>query len=183
MYRVRNKTPLLPVLAELRNARNYKGMSQVMLAEASGAGRVTIARLEAGTEQDFRISTLTCICAALDLEGAALPGAAQSASPATDTAVARERARTQRLGCQAPARGPCRRPACAGVSGSRARFGPSRRTRRPLRSRSRQESGMFTSAVAPARQMPENALLPHCANPETLCPERSPSPSTKPTTC
>jgi len=72
-------------------------MSQETLAEASGAGRVTIARLEAGTEQDFRISTLTRICAALDLELAALPAGAQGAPAGTDPALQRERARAQSL--------------------------------------------------------------------------------------
>ena len=76
----------------LRAARRNRGLSQSALAAASGAGRVTIARLEAGTEQDFRIGTLERICGALDLELAALPRGAQATG-----AAAYERERAQRL--------------------------------------------------------------------------------------
>jgi transcriptional regulator with XRE-family HTH domain len=76
----------------LRAARRNKGLSQSALAVASGAGRVTIARLEAGTEQDFRIGTLERICAALDLELAALPRGTQPTGEA-----GHERERAQRL--------------------------------------------------------------------------------------
>jgi transcriptional regulator with XRE-family HTH domain len=67
----------------VREARHRKGLSQDALAQASGASRITIARLEAGTEQDFRIGTLARICAALDLELAALPRGTKSPGEAT----------------------------------------------------------------------------------------------------
>jgi transcriptional regulator with XRE-family HTH domain len=76
----------------VREARNGKGLSQEALARACGASRITIARLEAGTEQDFRIGTLARICAALDLELAALPRGTKSRGDAT-----RERELAQRL--------------------------------------------------------------------------------------
>ena len=69
-------------------------MSQAALATASGAGRVTIARLETGSAQDFRLGTLSRLCEALDLELAALPRGGQSAQ---ETLLARERERTRRL--------------------------------------------------------------------------------------
>ena len=43
-------------------------MSQEALAQASGASRVTIARLESGSAQDFRLGTLHRLCSALGLE-------------------------------------------------------------------------------------------------------------------
>jgi transcriptional regulator with XRE-family HTH domain len=57
----------------LRDARKQKGLSQEALAKASGAARITIARLEAGSAQDFRLGTLTRLCEALGLELVALP--------------------------------------------------------------------------------------------------------------
>lgn len=48
-------------------------MSQEALAQASGASRITIARLESGSTQDFRLGTLQRLCSALGLELAALP--------------------------------------------------------------------------------------------------------------
>lgn len=76
----------------IREARHRKGLSQDALARASGASRITIARLEAGTEQDFRIGTLARICEALDLEFAALPRGTKAPGDA-----AREHERAQRL--------------------------------------------------------------------------------------
>ena len=69
-------------------------MSQSALAAASGTGRVTIARLETGSAQDFRLGTLSRLCEALGLELAALPRGGQVAQ---ETLLARERERTRRL--------------------------------------------------------------------------------------
>ncbi len=80
--------------ARMRGARRERGLSQAALAAASGAGRVTIARLEAGAAQDFRVGTLERLCAALDLEIAALPRGAQARQ---ETLLARERERARRL--------------------------------------------------------------------------------------
>lgn len=79
---------------QLRQARRAKGLSQAALAARSGAGRVTIARLEAGAAQDFRVGTLARLCDALGLELAALPRGGQ---PAQETILARERERARRL--------------------------------------------------------------------------------------
>lgn len=78
----------------VRGARRDRGLSQSALATLSGTGRVTIARIEAGAVQDFRLGTLTRLCDALDLELSVRPRGAQ---PASETALARERARAQRL--------------------------------------------------------------------------------------
>jgi len=69
-------------------------MSQAALAAASGTGRVTIARLEAGSAQDFRLGTVSRLCNALDLELAALPRGGQSAQ---EKVLARERGRMRSL--------------------------------------------------------------------------------------
>jgi transcriptional regulator with XRE-family HTH domain len=74
--------------------RRARGLSQAALAARSGAGRVTIARLEAGAAQDFRVGTLTRLCEALDLELTASP---RGARPAQETRLARERERGRRL--------------------------------------------------------------------------------------
>ena len=63
----------------IRKARLAKGLSQEALAKASGASRITIARLEAGSEQDFRLGTLQRLCEALDLDLAALPRGSKAA--------------------------------------------------------------------------------------------------------
>jgi len=55
----------ISLTATLRGARRRQGLSQAALAASSGAGRVTIARLEAGAAQDFRLGTLSRLCAAL----------------------------------------------------------------------------------------------------------------------
>jgi len=57
----------------IREARKQKGLSQEALAKASGAARITIARLEAGSARDFRLGTLTRLCETLGLELVALP--------------------------------------------------------------------------------------------------------------
>ena len=82
------------IASQLRRARRAQGLSQVALAERSGAGRVTIARLEAGAAQDFRVGTLQQLCGALGLELAALP---RGAVDAHETRLARERERARRL--------------------------------------------------------------------------------------
>lgn len=56
------------LLSDLRAARKAAALSQAALAAKSGAGRVTIARLEAGALQDFRVGTLARLCEALGLE-------------------------------------------------------------------------------------------------------------------
>ena len=84
----------LPLSSTLRDARRRLRMSQAALAAASDTGRVTIARLEAGSTQDFRLGTLSRLCDALGLELAALPRGGQSAQ---ETLLARERERMRRL--------------------------------------------------------------------------------------
>lgn len=79
---------------QLRRQRRARGLTQAALALQSGAGRVTIARLEAGSAQDFRLGTLSRLCEALGLELAALP---RGGLPAQETALARERERGRRL--------------------------------------------------------------------------------------
>ena len=80
--------------AQLRRARRASGMSQVALAARSGAARVTIARLEAGAAQDFRVGTIGRLCDALGLDLAAVPRGTQAAQ---ETLLARERERGRRL--------------------------------------------------------------------------------------
>jgi transcriptional regulator with XRE-family HTH domain len=82
------------LLSDLRAARKAAALSQAALAAKSGAGRVTIARLEAGALQDFRVGTLARLCEALGLELAALP---RGAHAARETLIARERERARRL--------------------------------------------------------------------------------------
>jgi transcriptional regulator with XRE-family HTH domain len=79
---------------QLRRQRRASGLSQTALAARSGAGRVTIARLEAGSAQDFRLGTLSRLCEALGLELAALP---RGGLRAQETAIAREHDRARRL--------------------------------------------------------------------------------------
>lgn len=80
--------------SQLRARRRAAGLTQAALADRSGAGRVTIARLEAGADQDFRLGTLVRLCDALGLELAAIvPGALQ----ASETRLARAHERVRRL--------------------------------------------------------------------------------------
>lgn len=90
MFHMRNN----PLRTILRDARRGKGLSQAALAAASGAGRVTIARLESGRMGDFRVNTLSRLCEALGLELSAMP---RNARPSLITAIERERARSRRL--------------------------------------------------------------------------------------
>jgi transcriptional regulator with XRE-family HTH domain len=78
----------------LRNARKALGYSQTALAASSGASRVTIARLEAGAAQDFRLGTLVRVCNALGMELAAV---AQGGQDMQERVLARERERALRL--------------------------------------------------------------------------------------
>jgi len=79
---------------QIRDRRRAAGLTQAVLAERSGTGRVTIARLEAGAAQDFRLGTLDRLCNALGLELAAVaPGALQ----ASEVRVARAQERARRL--------------------------------------------------------------------------------------
>src|SRR6185295_1283468 len=80
---------------QVRAARRARGLSQSALAERSGTSRVTIARLEAGSDQDFRLGTVIRLCDALGLELALAPHATQAA--ASDKLLARERERTRRM--------------------------------------------------------------------------------------
>jgi HTH-type transcriptional regulator/antitoxin HipB len=78
----------------LRAARKARGLSQSALAASSGAGRVTIARLEAGAAQDFRLGTLARVCDALGMEIAAV---ARGSQDKQERLLARERERARRL--------------------------------------------------------------------------------------
>ncbi len=80
--------------AQLRSARLGRALTQEALATRSGASRVTIARLEAGSAGDARVGTVARLCEALGLELAALPAGAR---PALETLLARERERARRL--------------------------------------------------------------------------------------
>jgi transcriptional regulator with XRE-family HTH domain len=82
------------VAEQVREARCRKALSQAALAGLSGVSRITIARVEGGSLQDFRLGTLVRLCGALGLELGALPREAGSALPAL---LARERARSERL--------------------------------------------------------------------------------------
>lgn len=78
----------------MRAARRHQGLSQAALATRSGVSRVTIARVEAGFAQDFRIGTLSRLCEALDLEFVVRGG---EAPPAFPKLLAREQERGRRL--------------------------------------------------------------------------------------
>ena len=78
----------------LRAARKARGFSQSALAASSGASRVTIARLEAGAAQDFRLGTLARICNALGMELAAV---ARGSQDVQERLLAREHERARRL--------------------------------------------------------------------------------------
>lgn len=90
LYRMRPSI----LASTLRAARRTRGFSQAALATRSGISRVTIARVEAGFAQDFRIGTLSRLCEALGLELVARGG---EAPPALQTLLAREQERGRRL--------------------------------------------------------------------------------------
>lgn len=80
--------------AQVRAARRGRALSQAALAALSGTSRVTIARIEAGAAQDFRMGTISRLCEALGLELAAEPlGALRS----LETRLLRERERASRM--------------------------------------------------------------------------------------
>ena len=74
-------------------------MSQEALAQASGASRITIARLESGSTQDFRLGTLQRLCSALGLELTALPKGARPAdqAPSVQASSTRKSAQLRQL--------------------------------------------------------------------------------------
>jgi transcriptional regulator with XRE-family HTH domain len=78
---------------QVRTARRQMGLTQATLAARSGASRVTIARLEAGSAQEFRLGTLSRVCEALGLELTAVP----RGQPDPETRLAREQERARRL--------------------------------------------------------------------------------------
>jgi transcriptional regulator with XRE-family HTH domain len=67
---------------------------QAALAARSGPSRVTIARLEAGSAQDFRIGTL---CRSYDALGLELSAAPRGAQASLETQLLRERERARQL--------------------------------------------------------------------------------------
>ncbi len=80
--------------AQVRAARRQKALTQAELAARSGTSRVTIARVETGSAQEFRLGTISSLCEALGLELTAVPRGRQSAP---ETLLARERERARRL--------------------------------------------------------------------------------------
>jgi transcriptional regulator with XRE-family HTH domain len=78
----------------VRAARRKEGLSQAALATRSGASRVTIARVEAGSAQDFRVGTISRLCEALGLELTAEP---LGALRCLETQLLREHERAKRL--------------------------------------------------------------------------------------
>jgi transcriptional regulator with XRE-family HTH domain len=79
---------------QVRAARRQKALSQAALAARSGTSRVTIARVEAGSGQDFRVGTISRLCEALGLELTAEP---RGALLSLETRLLRERERASRL--------------------------------------------------------------------------------------
>jgi transcriptional regulator with XRE-family HTH domain len=82
-----------PLSKQLCAARRRLGLTQSALAERSGVGRVTIARLEGGSSQDLRAGTLSRLCRALGLEMTALPAGSHLQ---LEKLLAREKDRTRR---------------------------------------------------------------------------------------
>jgi transcriptional regulator with XRE-family HTH domain len=78
----------------LKACRKARGLSQAALAAASGASRVTIARLEAGAGRDFRLGTLQRLCQALELELTAVEPRGQKG---LETRLARAQESVRRL--------------------------------------------------------------------------------------
>jgi transcriptional regulator with XRE-family HTH domain len=69
-------------------------MTQAELARRSGTSRVTVARLEAGSDRDIRVGTMVSLCKALGLELAAVSPCDRRT---LETLLAREQARARRL--------------------------------------------------------------------------------------
>lgn len=79
---------------QLRAVRQARGLTQAALAARGGTSRVTVARFEAGSDQDVRLGTLLRLCQALGLELAAINPGGQAALEAR---LAREQEQTRRL--------------------------------------------------------------------------------------
>ena len=79
---------------QLRDARRQGGLTQAELAARSGTSRVTVARLEAGSDRDVRLGTMVSLCEAL---GLALDAVSAGGRPDLETRLARERERARRL--------------------------------------------------------------------------------------
>ncbi len=79
---------------QVRAARRQKALSQAALAARSGTSRVTVARVEADSAQDFRVGTISRLCEALGLELTAEP---RGALKSLETRLLRERERASRL--------------------------------------------------------------------------------------
>ncbi len=79
--------------AQVRAARRQKGLTQAALAARSGTSRVTIARVEAGSVQEFRLGTISRLCEGLGLELTAVP----RGQPDPAALLAREQERARRL--------------------------------------------------------------------------------------
>jgi transcriptional regulator with XRE-family HTH domain len=79
---------------QIRDARKAQSLSQAALAERSGTSRITIARLEAGADQDVRVGTIERLCGALGLELAVVPGGAHASA---ERLLEREREHARRL--------------------------------------------------------------------------------------
>lgn len=79
---------------QIRQRRRASGLTQAALAARSGAGRVTLARLEAGTARDVRVGTLARLCDAVGLQlSAVVPGQAH----ALEVQLARAHDRLRRI--------------------------------------------------------------------------------------
>jgi transcriptional regulator with XRE-family HTH domain len=81
----------------VKAARRRRALSQAELAARSGVSRVTIARVEGGSLQDFRLGTLRRVCEALGLELAAERRETPGAEGALPALLARERERARRF--------------------------------------------------------------------------------------
>lgn len=79
---------------QLRAARRQEGLTQAELATRSGTSRVTVARLEAGSDRDVRVGTMVSLCEALGLDLTAVSAARR---PDLETLLARERERAHRM--------------------------------------------------------------------------------------
>ena len=78
---------------QLRAARRHVGLTQAELAARSGTSRVTIARLEAGSDRNVRVGTIVSLCEALGLELTAVSGG----RAALETRLVREQEKARRL--------------------------------------------------------------------------------------
>jgi transcriptional regulator with XRE-family HTH domain len=92
---MRHRLPQSTSLADrLRSARLARGLTQAALADASGTGRVTLARFESGAGSDMRLGTLARACAALDLDVTLAPKGAEALA---ETRLAREKLRVRQV--------------------------------------------------------------------------------------